>query len=362
MNSETGEFIWLCEPLQRDETKLRERERFIHFLKRSTRPEARSLRQFLNYNLARLPEQPRDHFVREFQKKKWGSVFFELIVARTLQLLGGSILIEQPLPTGKKPDLSAKFDDGPIVVEATAPEFERELRRILRERHELCEIIESLAPAGFVIDVIRLPELRPKDSKQEFKRKLHEEFRKVLPPQPETQFVRFCLASGDCELSLRPRGGKSAIGFGASAAVTSDVQTRIHRAVQRKRKQVRDATSPVLLAINAQDTAHLEDVDIALFGRWYSSGRFSPDGTFAKKREGEPTYAGVLACFVPFVWVETAEHIRIPDPVLYIHPRCTQPLPIAVRQLQTRTLTDSEGIRSIAASVTDLLRALRPAP
>jgi len=361
MNSETGEFIWLREPAQRNNTQWREDQRLIDFLKKPTLREARTLRQFLNYNLERLPQEACAHFVRELERKDWDSTFFELITARTLQLLGAAINVEEELCTGKRPDFRATFEDGEILVEATRPAFQRELRRRLGDDGALCRLIESLAPEGFSIHVRRLPRLDSNDSKREFKWKLKEEFGKLPPPQVcEQQNIQFRVANGDCELQLWARQGKSRVDIGACVCASSDAQKRIERAVKGKREQVRDAGCPDILAINATRIAELEDFDTALYGRSHSSGRFSPDGSFAKKRAQQPTYAGVLAYFVEFPCVESPEYIRFLDPVLYVHPRWEQPLPSAIRQLRTRVLEGSRGIRQVPASISDLLGQLRP--
>jgi hypothetical protein len=56
-------------------------------------------------------------------RHKWHSTFFELIVARLLQELGASLVSEGSNREGRRPDFTAQFSDGAIIVEAKAPVF-----------------------------------------------------------------------------------------------------------------------------------------------------------------------------------------------------------------------------------------------
>ncbi len=68
-------------------------------------------------NICQLPESWQPKLYQDFMKKDWDDVLLELFVGRTLQLLGGSISIEEPIEaTGKRPDFAATFVDGSVTV------------------------------------------------------------------------------------------------------------------------------------------------------------------------------------------------------------------------------------------------------
>lgn len=132
-------------------------------------------------------------------------------------------------------------------------------------------------------------------------------------------------------------------------------ESRIARAVAHKCSQVRDSNAPVLLAINASGiVSKLESFDCALFGHGVqvidrfgqtTGHRFELDGAFTRFRNPTkpPTYAGVLA----FVQVGL---LRVPDPVLYLHPSFSGDLPDSVFDLERRHVgRDPAGVRVTAA-------------
>ncbi len=142
----------------------------------------------------------------------------------------------------------------------------------------------------------------------------------------------------------------------------SDASARIVRAVGRKRPQVGAAKAPVILAIDGGSNATLGDFDRALFGSFRTSvapdsdvciHQFCPSGDFAALREGEPTYAGVLA-------YEQVGFTCPAEPILYLHPRFTGRLPDELRALATRQLVDRNRIEGLPARNPRILANLRP--
>jgi hypothetical protein len=131
------------------------------------------------------------------------------------------------------------------------------------------------------------------------------------------------------------------------ASGMDDTEIKIRKTVERKKKQVRKASEPVLLAIGTQPlSGGLDDFDRALFGKTYErlgyfrepvEVGFDGDGLFAKKRPEPPTYAGVLA-FTDVGWLGVA------DPVLYLHPRFDGQLPQSLYRLEQRTYTEGLGV------------------
>jgi hypothetical protein len=81
---------WFPEPSRADDTYANRGELLTDWLKRSTAPRAREIRRFLNENLAKVPQDHQLVLYRALHER-WHSAFSELIVARTLQLLGGAV-------------------------------------------------------------------------------------------------------------------------------------------------------------------------------------------------------------------------------------------------------------------------------
>jgi hypothetical protein len=78
-----------------------------------------------------------------------------LIVARTLQLLGGDIEAEPENEEGTRIDFRVRFADGEVGVEVVSPTFDPDVGDVMKRRIPLLEIIESLAPPGWRIMVAR---------------------------------------------------------------------------------------------------------------------------------------------------------------------------------------------------------------
>jgi hypothetical protein len=330
------------------------------FLQRSTHPRALEVRRFLNHNIAWLPEDARASFCHDL-KKKWASTLFELVVARTLQILGGSLAFEQPNIEGRRPDFRARFGKHAVVVEATAPQFDQETVQEEKKHTQLLNIIESRVPGEWSVLLQSLPNYKPSESKASLKKAL-EEISNQPPPQDSRDLrpVRVLLSQGSLEFTLVPgRYGGSAIVGGPVYVSWSDAKRRILHALNKKRSQVRAEEEPVLLAILASGiTAGFDDFDDVLFGHHVTEldpdlrpcvTRFDTSGAFAKGT-GLPTYSGVLAFtdLTPF---------GCKGPVLYVHPRSIAPFPEQFEVLGRRILGD-QGIEILPATDPDLLEEL----
>src|SRR5215208_7937505 len=143
---------WFPEPSRADDTYANRGELLTDWLKRSTVPRAREVRRFLNKNLAKIPQdhQPVLYWALH---ERWHSAFSELIVARTLQLLGGDIEAEPESKAGTRIDFRVRFADGEVGVEVVSPTFDPDVGEVMKRRIPLLEIIESLAPPGWRIMV-----------------------------------------------------------------------------------------------------------------------------------------------------------------------------------------------------------------
>jgi len=353
--------LWFPGPANEDDSIARRGEGTFGWLSRSTSIKARECRRFLNHNIAAVPSDWRPKLHRHFETREWQSVFFEMVVGRTLQILGAAIEVEVPVVrTNKHPDFKAIFPDGTVTVEATVPELNRVIAKKITANEDLIEIIEELVPDGWSVHAWRLPQIGPSDSKRKFKKIIGNIFAKLPPATtPNLGSMRIEVDSGfdgELALTLRPDRRGRAVPVRGLAAGPDDAEERIVAAVVRKKRQVKKANTPVLLAINTSPSGDLEDYDRALFGLTYeevdldgNSVRkgFKPVGIFGQSRRQQPTIAGVLA------YTEVG-FPRASDPVLFMHPRFSGSLPEALTRMQVRSL-DNNGISVRPAQIKNVL-------
>ena len=146
---------WLAEPNGADNTWGRYGESVTDWLQRSTVPRAQAARRFLRKSIDEMPPSVRDYFV-EALRNKWDSTFLELILARTIQLLGGQFCMEQQNTDNKRPDFHADFDGHQVTIEVISPAFEIKADKERSQDAPLLELINRNAPRGWSISVITL--------------------------------------------------------------------------------------------------------------------------------------------------------------------------------------------------------------
>lgn len=353
-----GRKLWFPEPAAVDDSFARDNETTFEWVSRATSEKGLLCRRFLNENIDKVPATWQSKLYNDFRTRDWHTVFFELIVARTLQILGAAIKVEQPVAgTTRRPDFLAEFPDATITVEATVPELNRIVGKRMDCNEELVKIIESLTPAGWSVQVWRVPELGANDSKQQFKRTIIEAFRHVPPPSADTTPVDIVQNFGELDLTLWPgRFGERVAGVRSVATGPDDTVERIRAVVAKKKKQVKKSNSPVVLAISVSPFGGLDDFDQALFGLTFELadhlGRtietgFRPTGVFGTNRPNTPTIDAVLA-------YRQVGFPAVADPVLYLHPRSSAKLPAGLMKLQTRSLHAS-GVQAKRAAVNEIL-------
>jgi len=355
--------IWFPEPTIEDDSFAGKDEDWFAWISRATSNKGKACRQFLNTHISKVPSSWQSKLYGDLRTREWHSVLFELIVGRTLQIMGASIEVEVPnQQTNKRPDFVGRFPDGAITVEATAPTMNETVNRRMSWNEELIEIIEALTPGDWSVEVWRLPKLGPNDSKQAFK----QDIKRIISQLPRTPLnndsIRIDVGSdeGDLSLTFRPgRKGKRAAPIRGVVAGADDTEQRIRAAIKRKKRQVKKSNIPVLLAVRADAFGDLEDYDQALFGSTFEhvdqNGRtirmgFDPVGAFGKRRRQAPTYAGVLA-------YTAAGFPRVNDPVLYLHPGFAGVLPESLMDFEVRTL-ESTGVRVTPARKKQILAEL----
>lgn len=336
---ERSEAAWLFEPESDDPTWAKSGESTTDWLARSTLWRARMARTFLRLNIAHLPESWQRGLCWDLQNR-WHTAFFELIVARTLQVSGATELcVESADETGRKPDFLAAFRKCRLVIEATTPEFLREHNEHSQRVSMLKQMIEDAAPEGWSIAIVDLPEIGFNESKREFKRAVSS-LLKLEPPTEASKpmDLEAEVSAGTIMLKVVPgRLAHTAVVAGPAFASWSDSVDRIRKAIKVKRAQVRSSAFPAILAINGSFSATLGDFDRALFG---SADRM--DGEFAQKRDGDPTFAGVLL-------YEEVGFTCPREPVLFLHPRYRSELPEELRAFETRRLVEGNRVEVTGA-------------
>jgi hypothetical protein len=171
---------WFDEPTTEDNRALR-REQPFAWLKRSTTPRARVARAVLNRNIDQLPEGYQPVVVRHM-RDHWVSGHFELIVARTLQLLGAELEVEQATASGSRPDFLAHFVDHTVTVEAVSPVIDGDAARVAAHHSPLLDLLEKAVPAGWSLLAWDVPLLAEHDSRGAFKQAVHKLLGAIQPP------------------------------------------------------------------------------------------------------------------------------------------------------------------------------------
>jgi hypothetical protein len=337
--------VWFPEPSWIDDTYAWRGEATTDWLRRSTVPRARECRRFLNENFSKLPGEYQAvlHHVLHI---RWPSAFFELIVARTLQVLGADIEVEPASEAGTRIDFLAHFSDSTVSVEAVAPVFDADAGETAKRQSALLDIIESLAPPSWRIMVVELPDLGPSDSRRQFKKTI-KELLDTVPPEvgAEPMDLLSELPSGEMHLRVLPERGPGDVGGPVvvahpALAVLDNSEEKIRKAVKRKRRQGRNVDTPAILAVHATGiSSEFPDFDLALYGRevgffdtyarQITKSEFQADGMF-NRSGNDPTFAAVLA----FVNVNFPGG---PDPVLYLNPRFRGTLPESLLGIETRS-------------------------
>ena len=362
--SEETRFTWIGEPSIKDDTYAAIDEKTIDWLRRSTNQRANDSRSFINYNLGRIPNQFRDIFINNLTNN-WKSGIFELILARYLQEMGAKLYYEKPISGGRRPDFTVKFSGRSIIVEAISPIMDSESIKAEKNNIPLIKYIEKTKPQGWLILLLRLPDIGPADSKKEFKKAINKFFSELSSTTENKLEFTEILSSGLIALDCtRTDKEYKRIGGGPILTSRDDTERRIKHAIDKKRSQVRESNIPVFLAINASGiSSEAEDFYHALYGRsvevvdYITLDRqysyFEESGLFTKKKNDNPTYAGVLACFKYGL-------AGGKPPILYLNPNYPGRLPNEILQLEQRSYDfNTQSINIKSSEYNDLVSKLR---
>lgn len=344
-----GQTTQLPEPKAVDSTWARTGEAVADWLSRSTLPEAREVREFVNRQLMALPQALAEHLAPRL-RPEWPAALLELLVARLMQQLGGELLPGRENAEGRRVDFHVRFSAVEARVEVVAPLGRTSEGADRRADERVIEAIARGLPPDRSFLVQELPALSHNDSLRELARAIE------TCPELNAESSR-----GDFEVTLQIRQGpvklwltsrrEAAYLGGPSYALYDDSVERIRKAVRRKRLQVRSEPGVRLVAIGAPPfvSSH-EDFDRALFGHTVVrldqndrevSRRFEPDGVLSRARRGAPSLDGVIALPSPSPFYER-------EPVLYIHPRSSAAFPSELLHLETRRLVARQVIEHTA--------------
>lgn len=328
------------EPKVEDISVVRD-ETYMNWLVRNTSPKAKYSRAILNKNISKIPNEWIDKLLKDL-KNRWSSAFFELIVARVIQVLGASVTVEEE-QAGRNPDFIADFQNYELTIEATSTVTDSDFREFTKRNEGLIRIIEEATPENWSFIVNDLPKIGYSDSKKEFRSAISELMTSLSESKVnEGDFIKLerDLSSGKISLDLFYKTCKVKRLTGAMYGETYTFTDRIAKSMndKRKRKQAKNSAFPVILAINLDGMkGSYEDFDVSLFGHsWenisYNTIGFNADGIFTTRidKTRKPMYAGVLAFFNVGLWGWSEE------PILYLNPSFDEKLPDDLLKLRVR--------------------------
>lgn len=313
---------WIKEPTLFDNTRSHDGEHILDWLNRSTSAKAKARREFLNYNLCKLPIEIALELFKDLSSR-YHSAFFELILGRLLQEAGFTIQHEVEMNNGKRPDFLIDTQIGNIAIEATSPVFNSLIGNTYKNNNPLIKIIRDHTPKNWIVGIQKLPDIGLSDSKKKYKKFIINEFSKISSnDQKQTIQIHHKFDKGTLILTLLYKESRiDEIGFYPPVSYFDDSISRIEHALNEKRKQLKGIDIPVILAIQGSFTGtDLEDFDQVLFGsttaltnreRQIIGNKFEANGKFINS-DKQSTFQGVLA-------FDEVGFRKIEIPTLYIN-------------------------------------------
>ncbi|HBP89098.1 MAG TPA: hypothetical protein PKK23_16675 [Nitrospirales bacterium] len=350
--------VWFPEPAKNDPTWKKDGQTEFDWICTSTLPRAKAAREFLNFNLNCLPIINQLELYQKL-KTQWLSTFFEIIVGRTLQVIGSTVSLEQEIPSGRKPDFHATFGNQTIIVEAVSPQFHSaEIREQTTGADRLKPFIEKHTPEGYTVFLHQLPNITGSTSLKIHKKILFNLLSGEILDEGESWKLTKETDYGSYELTLiRNQGGLPVIGGGPGATYYSQAVKYIQNALKGKKSQVKGSSHPRILAINGNFQCTPSDVDQALFGQKLEHANreieFIANGKFGKPSDSPPSFEGVL-------FFEEVGFSCPREPILYNNPQSTRSLPKEFENFRQRILVNSQEIKELEPKTLKLMAALNP--
>ena len=125
------ELVYFPEPPSPDRSFLGWDETAVEWLRRSTTPQAKAVREFLNRTLANFPPKHATSLAKRLNQD-WQSHLFEIVVGRYLQVLGAYVEPEPLGSNGTRVDFRATFPgDQVISVECVSKRFNQQAQQTI---------------------------------------------------------------------------------------------------------------------------------------------------------------------------------------------------------------------------------------
>jgi hypothetical protein len=170
--------VCFSEPTTPDPTPARRGERTGDWLARSTWVRAVECRAFYNVNLAALPADASAALCARLRRERSQSAHFELVVGRFLQILGAiDVRYEVPGAEGRTIDWMARFSDGVVSVEATAPAVSAVVGEKTKTAVPVMDALLEVVPVGWHPIVVSARRLAPAERLRWLRRRLVEQLR-----------------------------------------------------------------------------------------------------------------------------------------------------------------------------------------
>ncbi len=338
--------IYFPEPASSDASWPGWDETAVEWLRRSTTPQAKAVREFLNRSLAHFPPKHAKSLAKRLNQD-WQSHWFEIVVGRYLQVLGADVEPEPVGSNGTRVDFRAIFPGGLVIsVECVSKRFNQTAQQTIERHRKMASLLDAVGPINWAIKLDQLPDAHSPDEFRPYVEQA-EAFYRTLP-EPSESGPRFDFEwtglQGPMELEAIPfTKGTMPNHLGPGVGYADDSILRLRDALidTQKRRQARGASQPVFLAIDCPvGGPDAEDFDQALFGQTVDyrglGGRvsvgtsFNPNGLLVTDK-GIP-FAGVWA-FLQLSLFGAA------DPVLYLNPYQRWNLPDALVSHERRVWT-----------------------
>jgi hypothetical protein len=333
------------EPASSDLALPRWDENPVDYYRRSSTPEARAVRDFLNQTLAHFPLQHARSLIGKL-RQDWQSFFFEIVVGRYLQVLGAEVEPSARYANETDVDYRATFTDGVVSVECVSKRYNQTANAERRRNGNMIRMLDAVGPHKWAIVFNKLPDAQSAAEFQPYVDDAAEFYATLATAVDGGPRIPFEWVGDHRLIRLEaipfPRGTRPNH-LGPAVGWRDDSISRIKAALidSHKRRQARGAYPPVFLAIDSPFIGpDADDFDQALFGQTVDhlgfdadesvGTSFNPNGLLVADR-GVP-FAGVIA-FLGMGMTGAR------DPIIYLNPYQRWKLPGALTAHEQRVWT-----------------------
>jgi hypothetical protein len=155
--------VFFPEPSCPDDSRPGWDETTVEWLRRSTQPDARAVRDFLNRSLSYFPPKHAASLAKKLSHD-WQGFFFEIVVGRYLQVLGADIVPGPRGSNGTDVDYRATFPDGGVIsVECHSKRFNQAAHGQIQRHGKMTTMLDDVGPRRWAIKFGRLPDANSPD-------------------------------------------------------------------------------------------------------------------------------------------------------------------------------------------------------